>query len=74
MSICDEEKYLQRIRKVAQTFSERTYAVFYKCYIEQKKYIEVANELSITVDGVKKHIVKALKAFREEFNNGRLPK
>lgn len=72
--IREEDNRMRRIKKVSQTFSERTYSVFYKCFIEQKKYKEVAIELSITVGGVKKHIIKTLKAFREEFDNDLLPK
>lgn len=73
-NVCDDEARLRRIKKVSEKFSDRTYVVFYKCFIEQKKYSEVAQELSITIDGVKKHIVRALKAFREEFNKTQLPK
>ena len=38
-----------------------------ECYLHEKKYKEVAAELNISISAVRKHIVKALKAIREEF-------
>ena len=37
-----------------------------ECYIQRKKYQEVAEELNISVSAVRKHIVKALQVIREE--------
>jgi DNA-directed RNA polymerase specialized sigma subunit len=39
-----------------------------ECYYENKKYQEVAENFGISISGVKKHIMKALKMLREEFN------
>lgn len=39
------------------------------CYIEEKKYKQVAEEMSISVSTVKKHIIKALKIIREMRKN-----
>ena len=38
------------------------------CYLQQKKYAEVAEELNISPDTVKKHIMKALKLLKELYN------
>jgi hypothetical protein len=35
------------------------------CYIDGKKYVEVAEEMQISIASVKKHMVKALKKVRE---------
>lgn len=42
------------------------------CYVEGKKYKEVAEEMHISVSTVKKHIIKALKIIREIRKNLKL--
>jgi len=39
------------------------------CYVEEKKYKQVAEEMGISVSTVKKHIIKALKIVREMRKN-----
>jgi RNA polymerase sigma-70 factor (ECF subfamily) len=62
----EREENIRRVGAIARNLPDRTRVVVYKCFIEQKKYKEVANELGITINAVKKHIVNALKAFRED--------
>lgn len=39
------------------------------CYVEEKKYRQVAEEMNISVSTVKKHIIKALKIIRRMRKN-----
>ena len=48
-------------------FDRHTRHILEECYLHEKKYKEVAAELNISISAVRKHIVKALKAIREEF-------
>lgn len=66
----DEEKddRLNRIYKVMENMPARTRFVMDQCYFENKKYIEVADILGLTTDGVRKHIMKALAMLRNEFS------
>ena len=57
-----------------ETLAPRTRLVLQECYIHKKKYKEVAAEMEISVNAVKKHIVKALKTIREEIATGKYPK
>ena len=47
---------------------ERTKFVVDKCYMEGMKYVEVAEMMSISRDGVRKHITKALTMLRSAFS------
>lgn len=59
-----DERILQ-IRKIMESFTPQTKLVFEECYLREKKYKEVADELGISINAVKKHIVKGLKMLRE---------
>lgn len=63
-----EDERLKRIEQVIDQMSERTKFVLDKCYMEGKKYVEVAEMLSISRDGVRKHITKALSMLRAAFS------
>lgn len=55
-------------RIIQQILDELGYPTGYilrQCYIEEKKYREVAEEMGVSIAMVKKHIVKALKRIRE---------
>lgn len=54
------------MRRVIASFTPQTRLIFTRCYMENKKYSEVADELGISTNAVKKHIVKALKQLREK--------
>lgn len=48
----------------------RTRQVLEAHYLQGKKYSEVAAELGISESAVKKHIVQALRMFREKVSKG----
>ena len=45
----------------------RIAGVLEECYFHRKKYAEVAENIGISINAVKKHIMKALNLLREEF-------
>lgn len=59
------EERISEIRKLIVTLTPQTRTVLRECYIHNKKYKEVAEELRISVSAVRKHMVKALKVIRE---------
>ncbi|MGM9703462.1 MAG: sigma-70 family RNA polymerase sigma factor [Prevotella sp.] len=64
----EEDERIADIMKVMRQLNPKTRLVFQECYINRKTYKEVAEELDISPDGVKKHIIKALKTIREEIH------
>ena len=50
----------------------QTSVVFKKCFIERKKYREVSEELNISVNTVKWHIVKGLGELRNRLSDTEL--
>lgn len=64
----EEEERIRQIQKVIDKMPEKTKYVLDQCYIEGKKYMEVASDIGISRDGVRKHIVKALRLLREAFS------
>lgn len=63
-----EDERLQKIEQVINNMPERTKFVVDKCYMEGMKYVEVAEMMSISRDGVRKHITKALTMLRSAFS------
>ncbi len=61
------DERMVKVAKVIERMPSRTRYVLEECYFNKKKYREVAEVLEITTDGVKKHIMKALKMLRDEF-------
>ena len=47
--------------KVIEDIGEPTRSILVSCYIDGKKYREVAEEMGVSVSMIKKHIGKALK-------------
>ena len=68
----DEEEYLEterRITLIQEKMTEltpKTRQILEMCYFLKKTYQQTADELGISVSAVRKHIVNALKAFRED--------
>jgi len=54
------------IRKLMDQLTPKTRLILEECYIQKKKYKEVATDLEISESAVKKHIVQALKIIREK--------
>ena len=54
------------IREVLNALKPPTKEIFLWCYVDRKKYKEVAEHLGVSVGVVKKHISKALSIIREK--------
>lgn len=54
--------------KLMAELEEPTKTIMRKCYLEHKKYDEVAAEMHIHHDTVKRHVSKALKILRAKFS------
>lgn len=67
------EERVQRIEKCIEHLKDPTKTILKECYFDNKKYQEVAEEFDITIHGIKKHIMKALRLLREEFGSGKVP-
>jgi RNA polymerase sigma-70 factor (ECF subfamily) len=64
----EHESLVQRIIKEIENLPPKSKAVFKLCFLENKKYQEVGDELNISINTVKTHIKKALKFMREKFD------
>lgn len=62
----EQDERIEQIREALNSLTPRTRLVLQECYINKKKYKEVAADLEISINSVKKHIIKALKTIREE--------
>lgn len=60
------DERMEDIQKAMGKLSAKTQLVLQECYINRKSYKEVAEEMEMSTNGVKKHIVHALKSIREE--------
>ena len=69
-----DEEWLEREERISQIEHEiellpaRTRLVLEQCYYHHRTYREVAAELGITTDGIKKHITTAMKHLRKHFH------
>lgn len=74
----DDDERIELVMKVIHEMPPRTQFVMEQCYLEEKKYTEVAELLGITTSGVKNHIVKGLSMLRNAFSvnykKGQIPK
>ena len=59
----EREAHVQRI---LYALKPPTRDIFIACYVDHKKYAEVATMMSISIDTVKKHVKKALRFIREQ--------
>ena len=62
----EHERLITTVMGLLDRLSDRTRHVLQQCFFHRKRYAEVAEELGISVSGVKKHIVTALKVLRTE--------
>lgn len=60
------EQLLQTAERIADELGEPTRTILRRCYWERKTYAQVATELGISPNTVKKHISKALATLRTE--------
>lgn len=64
----EREERIRQIEQELDNLPPRTRYVLEQCYYHRHSYREVAEELGITTDGIKKHITTALKHLRAHFN------
>lgn len=65
----EEEQEITRIKTVMQELPAQCLKVFMMSAIEEKKYSEIAEELSISVNTVKTHISKAYRMIRSQLHS-----
>ena len=65
----EHEALLQKAEMIARSLPEPTCTILRLCYYEHLTYREVAEQLGISPDTVKKHISKALRTLREVMND-----
>lgn len=63
-TFAEQEERRMRIAQVLDRMDTTTRSIFTACYVEEKKYKEVAEEMNISINTVKKYMVKALKTVR----------
>ena len=69
-----EEEWAQRearlteVERELERLPERTRYVLEQCYYHKRTYCDVGDELGMSVNGVKKHIVKGMAALCSHFN------
>lgn len=61
------EENIQTIMRSLDELTPRTQQIVTMCYVQRKKYREVAEELGISESAVKKHIMQALSYMRQKF-------
>lgn len=61
------EEKIQTIMRSLDELTPRTQQIVMMCYVQRKKYREVAEELGISESAVKKHIMQALSYMRQKF-------
>lgn len=64
----EHDDKVEKIQRLMEHLTPRTREVLEAHYLQGKKYSEVAGELGISESAVKKHIMQALKLFREKIN------
>ncbi len=64
--LSETEQRIQRIYELMDQLTPQTRKVLELCYFKDMKYSETAEKLGISVSAVKKHLVQALKLFRED--------
>lgn len=68
----EHDELIVRLRKAISDLPPQTQKVFKACFLEDKKYLEVAKELDISVNTVKTHVKRALHILRETFAGDKL--
>lgn len=63
----ESEEQLTRIITIIENLPKQTKQVVKKCFLEGKKYKEVAEEMGISTNTVKTHVMKAFRILRHEF-------
>ncbi|TDQ80118.1 RNA polymerase sigma factor [Sphingobacterium yanglingense] len=66
--LADQREQDELVETMLSQLPENTRHILDLCYFQRLKYSEVAEQLDISPDTVKKHIVKALKLLRTIYN------
>ena len=61
----ETKERMEKVARLLDMLPENTRKIFTRCYVDEKKYREVAEELEISTETVKKHVVRALKILRQ---------
>ena len=61
------ELHMEEVMEALNELTPKTRHIVKACYVERKKYREVASELDISESTVKKHIMQALSFLRQKF-------
>lgn len=64
----------QTVRQVLDSLPDYTRQIFTACYVERKQYREVAEEMGISTNTVKKYISRALRLIAEKRQKEKKPK
>lgn len=68
----DSEERARRVDKMLALLPETTRHVLEECYLNRKKYREVAEEMNVCQETVKRHIMRALKLLREHCGKNKI--
>lgn len=66
----DHQERIDRIMGCIRQLPPQTQRVFRACFLEEKRYKEVAEEMNISVNTVKTFVSRALSYIRNEANGG----
>ncbi len=65
----EQDERIGRMESIVAGMTDRTRDVLHKRYAESKSYKEVAAEMGISIDGVKAHVVRAMKTLRQKMKS-----
>ncbi len=63
------EERMMRVERMMDKLAPRTRFILEQCYVEGKKYSELADDLGISIGMVHKHISKAMAFFRSHLGD-----
>lgn len=66
------EDLIEKLRLSVEELPGQTKVVFKKCFFEGKRYLDVGEELGISINTVKTHVTKALRLIRGRFLSSQL--
>ena len=67
--LAEYDERFARVEEKLALLPEKQREVFLKCVVEEKKYQEVADELDVSINTIKKHMTRALKFLRGELQD-----
>ncbi len=63
--LAERDERAKVVEDVLGKMDDKTRMVLHACYVERKKYRQVAEEMGISVNTVKKYVMRALRTIRE---------